>query len=55
MHFISSDLPFEIFDKLWGFSKLIEFCEIFGMGFVKMALNHPVLLYICIITLFHAF
>ena len=37
------------------FSKLMEFCEIFGMDFVKMVLNHHALHHICIITMFHAF
>ena len=33
MHFMHLDLGFGVFEKIWGFSKLLSFCWNFGMGF----------------------
>ena len=55
MHFIFSNLTFGILINFGVFQNQWSFCEIFGMGFVKMNLNHHTLHHICIITLFHAF
>ena len=41
MHFISSDLTFGIFYKLWGFSKLMEFLWNFWDGFCENGFKSP--------------
>ena len=54
MHFMFSELTFGIFDKLWSFSKLMEFLWNFWDGLCENGFHHA-LQHICIITLFHAF
>ena len=33
MHFMHLDLGFGVFEKFWGFSKLLSYCWNFGIGF----------------------
>ena len=55
MHFMFWNLRFGVFEKFWGFSKLMSYCWNFGMGFAYMILKLHALHHTCIITIFHAF
>ena len=55
MHFMFWNLRFGVFEKFWGFSKLMSYCWNFGMDFAYMILKLHALHHTCIITIFHAF
>ena len=52
IHFMFWNLGFGVFEKFWGFSKLMSYCWNFGMGFAYMILKLHALHHTCIITIF---
>ena len=40
MHFMFWNLGFGVFENFWGFSKLMSYCAIFGMGFEDSILKN---------------